>query len=38
MIVTAGAAFLSWHLVERRCKWRGRRQPGTGAAVASAPG
>jgi peptidoglycan/LPS O-acetylase OafA/YrhL len=36
MLVTAGVAFLSWHLVERRCKWRGRRGPRTGAAIASA--
>ena len=32
--VTAAIAFLSWHLVERRCRWRGRRTPRLPRAVA----
>jgi peptidoglycan/LPS O-acetylase OafA/YrhL len=32
IVVTGAIAFLSWHLIERRSRWRGR----TGAAVAAA--
>ena len=34
--VTAGIAFLSWHLVERPCRWRARRPIPDGIAAAEA--
>jgi len=37
LVLALMAAFLSWHGIERRCRWRRRPQEAASLAAASAP-